>query len=148
MFGRSTELTVFGGGRGMGSGLRGPSISPACCLRITRVPVPVPCSPHRLAARPPAGEAFTLGPSQPGVGTCLHFPDTWRGTWWAGSVSAHGRQDLSVLQLSFLWWESEDQSRERVCPGSPSKSGQSWEWNPNDPQTTALAPVDRHERGE
>lgn len=55
-------------------------------------------------------------------------------------MSANGRQDLGVLQLSFLRWESEDQSGERMCPGPHSKSAQSWDWNPNDPQTAALAP--------
>lgn len=55
-------------------------------------------------------------------------------------MSANERQDIGVLQLSFFLWETEDQSGERSCPGLHSQSGQSWEWNPNNPQTTALAP--------
>lgn len=42
-------------------------------------------------------------------------------------VSANERQDIGVLQLSFFLWETEDQSRERSCPGFHIQPGQSWE---------------------
>lgn len=50
----------------------------------------------------PTGVAFPVGPSQPGVETCLRFSGTWRGTEWTGGMSANENQDIGIFQPSCL----------------------------------------------
>lgn len=88
----------------------------------------------------PTGVAFAVEPSQLGVGTSLHFSGIQRGAEWTGGRVSRQKAGCWCPPAQLPLVGKRGVSRERTFPRPHSKSGQSWEENPRNPQTWLFPP--------